>query len=158
MPPAGRPPVTWVKPGAITPRGQGGRILNWIKAANGSPGDDRVPGPEVAVPFTLLILVFLLGLAVWALYQTNPRGVDARRLALVNALVMVLAVVATVAVALWLYPDAEMAKAREKGMATYLTIMAAGCAFMIVVAAGGVARNFFVFPLGARAEPVRASD
>lgn len=111
------------------------------------------------MPFTLLILVFLLGFAVWALYQTNPRGVDERKLARVNALVVALSVAATLAVAMWLYPDAEMAKAREKGMATYLTIMAAGCAFLIGIAAGGVARNFFVFPLGGRApEPPSAIE
>ena len=51
-----------------------------------------------------------------------------------------------------LYGDAVSVKAGEKGMATYLAIMAGGTVFLIVVAAGGLLRNLLVFPISKRAQ------
>lgn len=94
----------------------------------------------------LLILAFLIVATVWALFHTNPQGVNARALLVYNVVVLAAAVPVAIGIAMWLYADAVAVKANEKGMATYLTIMAAGTAAMLVVAIGGFVRNFLVFP------------
>ena len=104
--------------------------------------------------FMMVLLVFLLGVTVWAFFQMNPKGISARTLALYNAGVLVIAVLAAYAVGRALYADAVVAKAGHAGMAAYLTIMAASTVFLIVVLAGGVIRNFFVFPVEKRAKDV----
>ena len=35
--------------------------------------------------FMMVLLVFLLGVTVWAFFQMNPKGISARTLALYNA-------------------------------------------------------------------------
>jgi NADH:ubiquinone oxidoreductase subunit 6 (subunit J) len=96
--------------------------------------------------FMLLILAFLIVATVWALFHTNPQGVNARALLIYNIVVLTLAVPVAICVGVWLYADAVAVKANEKGMATYLTIMAAGTSAMLVVAVGGFIRNFVAFP------------
>lgn len=44
------------------------------------------------MPFMLIILVFLMVTTVWALFHTNPQGVDARVLLIYNAVTLALAV------------------------------------------------------------------
>jgi hypothetical protein len=101
----------------------------------------------------LIILAFLIVATVWAFFHTNPHGVPERRLLAYNVVVLALAVPVAIGVGAWLYADAVAAKANEKGMATYLTIMAAGTAALLVVAIGGFVRNFVVFPHGKRVGP-----
>ena len=108
--------------------------------------------------FMLLILAFLIVATVWALFHTNPQGVNDRALLVYNVVVLALAVPVAIGIGVWLYADAVAVKANEKGMATYLTIMAAGTAAMLVVAIGGFIRNFVVFPHGKRRAPPPATD
>ncbi len=103
------------------------------------------------MPFMILILVFLLATVLWGFFHANPRGVGRFKLLACNVAVLALAAVAAAIVAQLLYGDALHVKADEKGMATYLAIMAGGTAFLIVVATGGMLRNLLVFPLSARA-------
>ncbi|MEJ2173356.1 MAG: hypothetical protein P8Y76_00160 [bacterium] len=100
--------------------------------------------------FMVLILIFLLGVVVWGFFHSNPQGVPTLRLALVNAAILIAALVIGAIVGSALYGDAVSVKAGEKGMATYLAIMAAGTSFLIVVAAGGLVRNLLLFPISKR--------
>jgi len=100
--------------------------------------------------FMVLILIFLVGAVLWGFFHANPQGVPRIRLALVNAAILAAALVTGALIGSVLYADAVSIKAGEKGMATYLAIMAAGTAFLIVVAAGGLARNLLVFPMPKR--------
>ncbi len=102
--------------------------------------------------FMVLILLFLLGAVVWGFFHSNPKGVPALSLALVNAVILLAAVGVAALVGGVLYGDAVSVKAGEKGMATYLAIMAGGTVFLIVVAAGGLLRNLLVFPISKRAQ------
>ncbi len=101
--------------------------------------------------FMMVLLVFLLGVTVWAFFHMNPKGVSTRTLALYNTGVLVIAVLAAYTIGRALYADAVVVKAGQAGMAVYLTIMASSTAFLILVLAGGVIRNFFVFPVEKRA-------
>jgi hypothetical protein len=103
--------------------------------------------------FMLLILAFLIVATVWALFHTNPKGVDARALLIYNIVLLALAVPVALGIGTWLYADAVAVKANEKGMAVYLTIMAAGTSALLTIAIGGFIRNFLVFPRGKRAAP-----
>lgn len=100
--------------------------------------------------FMVLILIFLVGAVLWGFFHANPQGVPRIPLALVNAAILAAALVTGVLIGSVLYADAVSVKAGEKGMAMYLAIMAAGTAFLIVVAAGGLARNLLVFPMSKR--------
>ncbi|MCG6951080.1 MAG: hypothetical protein LJE90_01800 [Betaproteobacteria bacterium] len=102
--------------------------------------------------FMVLILLFLLGAVVWGFFHSNPKGVPALSLAFVNAVILLAAVGVAALVGSVLYGDAVSVKAGEKGMATYLAIMAGGTVFLIVVAAGGLLRNLLVFPISKRAQ------
>jgi hypothetical protein len=107
--------------------------------------------------FMILILVFLIAIVLWGFFHSNPRGVARVKLIACNVAVIVLALAAAAIVANLLYSDALTVKAGEKGMATYLAIMAGGTAFLIVIASGGLLRNLILFPLSARApEPPAA--
>jgi len=101
--------------------------------------------------FMVLILIFLLGAVLWGFFHSNPQGVPRIRLGAVNAVILIAALAVGALVGSVLYADAVSVKAGEKGMATYLAIMAAGTSFLIVVAAGGLIRNLLVFPLSKRA-------
>lgn len=103
--------------------------------------------------FMLIILAFLIVATVWALFHTNPQGVNERALLAYNVVVLALAVPVAIGIGTWLYADAVAAKANEKGMAVYLTIMAAGTGALLVIAVGGFIRNFLVFPHSKRAPP-----
>ena len=96
--------------------------------------------------FMMVLLVFLLGVTVWAYFHTNPKGVPARPLAIYNAIVFLVAVPAGIVVGMALYADAVVTKSGHAGMPMYLSIMAGGTIFLVVMALGGMARNFFVFP------------
>lgn len=102
--------------------------------------------------FMVLILLFLLGAVVWGFFHANPKGVPALSLAVVNAVILLAAVGVAALIGSVLYGDAVSVKAGEKGMATYLAIMAGGTAFLIVVAVGGLLRNLLVFPISKRAQ------
>lgn len=102
--------------------------------------------------FMVLILIFLLGAVVWGFFHSNPKGVPALSLAAVNAVILLAAIGVAALIGSVLYGDAVSVKAAEKGMATYLAIMAGGTAFLIVVAAGGLVRNLVVFPISRRAQ------
>jgi len=107
--------------------------------------------------FMVLILIFLLGAVLWGFFHSNPKGVSAVKLAAVNVAILLVAGAAGIAIGVALYGDALSVKADEKGMATYLAIMAAGTSFLIVVAAGGLVRNLLVFPIAKRA-PVQGES
>jgi len=102
------------------------------------------------VPLMLLIFVFLLCVVVWGFFHSNPQGVPRLPLHLCNAFMLIGALVVAAAVGILLYGDAVAAKQGEKGLATYLAIMAGGTAFLIVVAVGGMVRNLVLFPRSRR--------
>lgn len=99
----------------------------------------------------LLILAFLVCAVLWGFFHSMPQGVPRTQLLVCNATVLLLALVTGVAIGYTLYADAVIVKAGEKGLAVYLAIMAAGTAFLIVIAAGGMVRNLVLFPLSKRA-------
>jgi hypothetical protein len=101
--------------------------------------------------FMVVILIFLLAAVVWGFFHANPQGVPGIKLALVNGAILLAAVAVGALVGSVLYGDAVSVKAGEKGMATYLAIMAGGTLFLIVIAVGGLARNLLVFPISKRA-------
>lgn len=101
--------------------------------------------------FMVLILVFLLCVVLWGFFHSNPPGVPRLSLHLCNALVLALALAVGPIVGALLYADAVTVKAGEKGLATYLAIMAAGTSFLVVVAVGGMIRNLLIFPRSKRA-------
>ena len=98
----------------------------------------------------LLILAFMLWAVVWGFFHANPHGVPRPRLLACNVAIIALGAAAALASAVPLYFDAIAAKPDHKAVAVYLAVMAGGAAFMIVLAAGGLARNLFVFPLSRR--------
>ena len=103
----------------------------------------------------LVIFVFLLCVVVWGFFHSNPQGVPRRSLHLCNAVLLLLAFVAGVAIGVLLYGDAASVTQGEKGLAAYLAIMAGGTASLIVVAVGGMLRNLVLFPLSRRAPEPR---
>lgn len=100
--------------------------------------------------FMMVLLVALIAVTVWAYFHTNPRGVPWRALGLYNGTVMLVGIPAAIVVGRWLYLDAVVVKGGHAGMPVYLSVMAAGTVFLIVLALGGMVRNFFVFPATAR--------
>jgi hypothetical protein len=100
--------------------------------------------------FMVLILVFLLWAVVWGFFHANPRGVAPGKLVACNVVILVLGAAAAGISGFLLYGDALQARPDERAMAVYLAAMAGGSAFMIVVAAGGLARNLLFFPLSSR--------
>ncbi len=100
--------------------------------------------------FMFLILAILLYLVVWGLFQTNPKGVPKKSLLIYNLVVLVAAATLGPIVGYYLYLDASVVRADDKGLPAYLGIMAGGTAFLIVVAAAGMVRNLIVFPLSRR--------
>ena len=106
--------------------------------------------------FMMVLLVVLLGVTVWAYFHTNPPGVPARSLAYCNALVFLVAVPAGIVVGKTLYAEAVIVKSGHAGMPMYLSIMAGGTVFLIVMALGGMVRNFFVYPPEKRAVAAQA--
>jgi len=103
------------------------------------------------VHFMLLIFVVLLCLVVWGFFNSNPAGVPRAKLLALNCAILALALIVGGVIGYVLYLDASVVKAGEKGLATYLGIMAGGTASLVVVAAGGIVRNLVVFPLSRRA-------
>lgn len=100
--------------------------------------------------FMLLIFAALLCLVVWGFFHSNPAGVPRVALIAVNVAILALGAIAGSVIGYVLYADASVVKAGEKGLATYLGIMAGGTAFLIVAAAGGMIRNLVIFPLSKR--------
>lgn len=100
--------------------------------------------------FMFLILAFLLCAVVWGFFHANPPGVNTRALLACNVAILVLGVVLALCAAIPLYGDALAQRPDHKAIAVYLAIMVAGSGFMIVVAAGGLVRNLFIFPLSRR--------
>lgn len=99
----------------------------------------------------LLIFVALLCLVVWGFFHSNPAGVPRAKLLALNCVILVLALIVGGIIGYVLYLDASVVKAGEKGLATYLGIMAGGTSALVVVALGGIVRNLIVFPLSKRA-------
>lgn len=101
--------------------------------------------------FMMVLLVALLGIAVWAYFHTDPPGVPRRSLIMYNAALLVCAVPIGFAVGFWLYNAARAIKGDNgSAMIIYLSIMAGGTVFLLLIALGGMVRNFFVFPPGKR--------
>ena len=100
--------------------------------------------------FMFLILAFLLWAVVWGFFHANPKGVSRGQLLGCNLGILILAAGAALTSAVPLYFDALAARPEHAAVAVYLAVMAGGAAFMIVVAAGGLARNLLIFPLSKR--------
>jgi hypothetical protein len=102
------------------------------------------------MPFMLLTLAVILVVAVAAYFQTSPRMEDPRPVLVFNIATLLLSVPAAISVGGWLYADAIARRPGETGMAIYLAIMAGGTAALLVIAVGGLVRNFGLFPLSRR--------
>lgn len=98
----------------------------------------------------LVVLVVLLVIAVAAFLRTSPPGVDRRRLAAYNVATLALSVPAAIVAGAVLYADAVSADVGQKGMAMYLAVMSSGATALLVIALGGLVRNFVVFPRSRR--------
>jgi len=98
----------------------------------------------------LLIFVVLLCLVIWGFFDSSPAGVPRVALLALNGVILTLALIAGGIIGYVLYLDASVIKAGEKGLATYLGIMAGGTVCLVVVAAGGLVRNLVIFPLSKR--------
>lgn len=96
--------------------------------------------------FMILLLAVLLGLTVWYFFQLSPKGVPVRSLALYNAAVFLVAIPAGILAGWKLFADAIIVRGNHAGMPMYLAVMAGGTVFLIILAIGGMVRNFFVFP------------
>ncbi len=103
--------------------------------------------------FMFLILAFMLWAVVWGFFHANPRGVSRRALLACNVALIALGAAAALVSSIPLYFDAIAARPDQRAVAIYLAVMAGGAAFMIVLAAGGLARNLVVFPLSRRSAP-----
>ena len=98
----------------------------------------------------LLIFLVLLCLVIWGFFHSNPAGVPRVKLLALNGAILALALIAGGSIGYVLYLDASVVKAGERGLATYLGIMAGGTACLVVVAVGGLVRNLVIFPLSKR--------
>ncbi|HQU48565.1 MAG TPA: hypothetical protein PLM09_05435 [Casimicrobiaceae bacterium] len=96
--------------------------------------------------FMILLLAVLLGLTVWYFFQLNPKGAPVRALLLYNVAVFLLAIPSGAAAGWKLFADAMVVRGNHAGMPMYLAVMAGGTVFLIILAIGGMVRNFFVFP------------
>lgn len=105
------------------------------------------------MPFMFLTLAVVAVIAVSAFFGTNPRVRDTRKLLAYNVATLALSVPAAVAVGWWIYADASLVKVGERGMAAYLGIMSGGNAALLVIAVGGLVRNFALFPRSKRLPP-----
>lgn len=103
--------------------------------------------------FMLVIFVVLLCLVVWGFFHSNPDGAPQGKVLALNVVILALAAIAGSIIGYVLYRDASVVKAGEKGLATYLGIMAGGTAALVIVAAGGLLRNLVIFPLSKRERP-----
>jgi hypothetical protein len=104
----------------------------------------------------LVVLAVLLVIAVMAFLRTSPHGVDRRKLLAYNTATLALSVPAALAVGFGLHADAVAAKVGEHGIAMYLAVMAGGAAALLVIAVGGLVRNFVAFPRSRRGPPPAA--
>ena len=101
------------------------------------------------MPFMLLIFGFLLATVLWAFFHYRPRGVNRSALALFDVSTVILALPLSVLAGLWIYGGAADMPEKQK-LAAYLAVMAGGTAYLTLVSAAGLIRNFFVFPLSRR--------
>ena len=98
----------------------------------------------------LIVLAVLLVVAVAAFLRTSPQGVDRRKLLAYNVATLALSVPAAIVAGTVLYADAVSAEVGQKGMAMYLAVMSSGATVLLVIAVGGLFRNFVVFPRSRR--------
>lgn len=100
--------------------------------------------------FMLLVFLVLLCLVIWGFFHSNPAVAGQGKLLALNVAILASALIAGSVIGYVLYLDASVVKAGEKGLATYLGIMAGGTAALVIVAAGGLLRNLVIFPLSKR--------
>jgi hypothetical protein len=98
----------------------------------------------------LIVLAVLVVIAVAAFLRTSPQGVDRRKLLAYNGVTLALSVPAAIAAGTVLYADAVSARVGENGMAMYLAVMSSGATVLVVIAVGGLFRNFVAFPRSRR--------
>ncbi len=100
--------------------------------------------------FVLLTLAILICFVIWGFFHSNPRGVPKGKLLALNVAILALATLLGVTAGYFLYQDAAVVKADQRGQALFLAIMAGVGGALIVVAVGGMIRNLLVFPLSRR--------
>jgi hypothetical protein len=98
------------------------------------------------MPLMLLLLAFLVSAVVWGFFHANPQAAPRGRLLACNAAIVLAALAGALGSALPLHADALARHPDQRFMAVYLAIVAGGAAMMIVLIAGGLVRNFLVFP------------
>jgi hypothetical protein len=111
------------------------------------------------MPFVFLTFAVIVVVAVSAFFGTSPRVENRRALLAVNVAILALAIPAAAVVGWWIYVDASALKSGGRGMAAYFGIMSGGSAALLVIAVGGLVRNFVIFPRSKRIPapaPVRA--
>ncbi len=105
------------------------------------------------MPFAFLSLLATVVITVVAFVATSPRVANTRALLAFNVAVLATALPVGCAVGAWLHADAIVAKPDERFMALYLAIMGGAAVALILVAVGGLVRNFFLFPRAKRLPP-----
>jgi integral membrane sensor domain MASE1 len=105
------------------------------------------------VPFALISLVVTAAIVVAAFLKTSPRVANTRALLAFNVAVLGSALAVAATVGLWLHADAMTVKADERFMAAYLAVVGGVAMALILVAVGGLVRNFLLFPRSKRLPP-----
>jgi hypothetical protein len=102
------------------------------------------------MPLMFVTLAVIAVIAVSAFLGTSPRVAQTRKLLAFNAATLALSVPVAGTVGWWLYADAVANPAVGPGIAASLAIMSGGNAALLVIAVGGLVRNFVVFPRSKR--------
>jgi len=102
------------------------------------------------MPLMFLTLAVIGVIAVSAFLGTSPRVAETRKLLAFNVATLALSVPVAGTVGWWLYADAVANQSVSGGIAVSLAIMSGGNAALLVIAVGGLVRNFLVFPRSRR--------
>lgn len=102
------------------------------------------------MPFVFLTFAVIVVVAIAAFFGTTPRVQNRRAALAVNVAILALSIPAAAVVGWWIYVDAVALKSGGRGMAAYFGIMSGGSAALLVVAVGGLLRNFLFFPRSKR--------
>lgn len=105
------------------------------------------------MPFMFITLVVVAVIAVTAFFRTSPHVPEPRSVLAFNVATLVLSLPVAAAVGWWIFADGSARGSGQPGMAAYLGIMSGGNAALLVIAVGGLVRNFAVFPRSKRLPP-----
>lgn len=92
---------------------------------------------------TFIIVVPILGIMLWIFFRTSPATNNAQRLRLVNAFIVVLAILGSIAVTLWV--RFSMAGTGDAPWWPVISFLYCAVLAPSVIVLGGLIRNFVIF-------------